>query len=137
MEKPIKILQIQAECKEIKASLIMAPLYWTIRVSKIIKLTVCDHFGIDEEGIVGKCRKTKYVEAKRCYVWFMRHLTKCTMSVIGETINIPDHTSILNHFQRAEGLLEVHDEKFVYQVTRIYERLKPLLDEKLHRNTEA
>jgi len=71
-----------------------------------IKKTVAFYFGMNTEVLDAKTRKREIVQARQIAMYFCKHETKNSLSVIGEKIGNKDHATVLHACKTVSNLVE-------------------------------
>jgi len=70
-----------------------------------IQKTVCDYFKLDPKEIQAKSRKREIVQARQIAMYFSKHLTTYSLSMIGAEIGGKDHATVLHSYKTVKDLI--------------------------------
>lgn len=83
-------------------------------ISKVTHIEIAD--------IMGKCRKSNIVEARRIVCYILRDKHKYSWCTIRELMGFGDHTSVLNHCKNHINL--TYDRNYQHRYNQIIEELE-------------
>jgi len=89
---------------------------------EFIQQTVCEHFEIGFEDIVGKTRKREIVQARQMAMYFSKKYTELSLKGIGSAFGGRDHSTVIHACQTVQNLAET-DKEFQQNVADIEKQL--------------
>jgi chromosomal replication initiator protein len=88
-----------------------------------IRDLVCEHFSLSVDAISTRSRKREVVQARQIAMYLSKHLTKNSLSSIGDLIGQRDHATVLHACKIVTDLMEI-DKSFRMSVKEIEQKLK-------------
>lgn len=76
----------------------------------IIFSAVCNYYQLKPEGVKGKCRSVKLVEARQVYCYMCKLYTKASLKEIASLIGNRDHTTAIHSIQQAHAHIKMEPE---------------------------
>lgn len=73
---------------------------------ELIKLEVCEHFGIELEELQGKRRDRRFVGPRQVAMFLGRQLCDATLSEVAQSFGKKDHTTVLHACGKVEKALD-------------------------------
>jgi chromosomal replication initiation ATPase DnaA len=87
----------------------------------IILDIVCDEYGLTRTELKSRCRKRFILEARQIAMYFMREITNCNYTNIGETFG-QHHVTAMNGITQVNNMF-VYDSLFKQQVDQINRKI--------------
>lgn len=85
---------------------------------EILKSTICEHYAVNDEEIMGRSRLGHIVEARRMFCYLSRMLTPKSLKVIGKKID-RDHATVLHQFNNVAGYVHISDSSIISDIDTI------------------
>ena len=85
---------------------------------EILKNTICEHYAVNDEEIMGRSRLGHIVEARRMFCYLSRMLTPKSLKVIGKKID-RDHATVLHQFNNVAGYVHISDSSIISDIDTI------------------
>ena len=85
---------------------------------EILKTTICEHYAVNDEEIIGRSRLGHIVEARRMFCYLSRMLTPKSLKVIGKKID-RDHATVLHQFNNVAGYVHISDSSIISDIDTI------------------
>ena len=85
---------------------------------EILKSTICEHYAVNDDEIMGRSRLGHIVEARRMFCYLSRMLTPKSLKVIGKKID-RDHATVLNQFNNVAGYVHISDSSIISDIDTI------------------
>ena len=85
---------------------------------EILKNTICEHYAVNDEEIIGRSRLGHIVEARRMFCYLSRMLTPKSLKVIGKKID-RDHATVLHQFNNVAGYVHISDSSIISDIDTI------------------
>jgi chromosomal replication initiation ATPase DnaA len=85
---------------------------------EILKSTICEHYAVNDDEIMGRSRLGHIVEARRMFCYLSRMLTPKSLKVIGKKID-RDHATVLHQFNNVAGYVHISDSSIISDIDTI------------------
>jgi chromosomal replication initiation ATPase DnaA len=85
---------------------------------EILKSTICEHYAVNDDEIMGRSRLGHIVEARRMFCYLSRMLTPKSLKVIGKKID-RDHATVLHQFNNVAGYVHISDNSIISDIDTI------------------
>lgn len=85
---------------------------------EILKNTICEHYAVNDDEIMGRSRLGHIVEARRMFCYLSRMLTPKSLKVIGKKID-RDHATVLHQFNNVAGYVHISDSSIISDIDTI------------------
>ena len=85
---------------------------------EILKTTICEHYAVNDDEIIGRSRLGHIVEARRMFCYLSRMLTPKSLKVIGKKID-RDHATVLHQFNNVAGYVHISDNSIISDIDTI------------------
>lgn len=85
---------------------------------EILKSTICEHYAVNDDEIIGRSRLGHIVEARRMFCYLSRMLTPKSLKVIGKKID-RDHATVLHQFNNVAGYVHISDSSIISDIDTI------------------
>ena len=85
---------------------------------EILKSTICEHYAVNDDEIMGRSRLGHIVEARRMFCYLSRKLTPKSLKVIGKKID-RDHATVLHQFNNVAGYVHISDSSIISDIDTI------------------
>ena len=88
---------------------IISPNEKRVITPELITDIVGDHFDLTPADIIGKRRNSQIAFPRQIVMYLCRHMTDCTLKIIGQYLGGRDHTTIMNGINKIEAELETSE----------------------------
>ena len=85
---------------------------------EILKNTICEHYAVNDDEIMGRSRLGHIVEARRMFCYLSRMFTPKSLKVIGKKID-RDHATVLHQFNNVAGYVHISDSSIISDIDTI------------------
>ncbi len=88
---------------------IISPNEKRVITPELITDIVADHFDLTPADIIGNRRNSQIAFPRQIVMYLCRHMTDCTLKIIGQYLGGRDHTTIMNGINKIEAELETSE----------------------------
>ena len=88
---------------------IISPNEKRVITPELITDIVADHFDLTPADIIGNRRNSQITFPRQIVMYLCRHMTDCTLKIIGQYLGGRDHTTIMNGINKIEAELETSE----------------------------
>ena len=88
---------------------IISPNEKRVITPELITDIVSDHFDLTPADIIGNRRNSQIAFPRQIVMYLCRHMTDCTLKIIGQYLGGRDHTTIMNGINKIEAELETSE----------------------------
>ena len=88
---------------------IISPNEKRVITPELITDIVADHFDLTPADIIGNRRNSQIAFPRQIVMYLCRHMTDCTLKIIGQYLGGRDHTTIMNGINKIESELETSE----------------------------
>lgn len=88
---------------------IISPNEKRVITPELITEIVADHFDLTPADIIGNRRNSQIAFPRQIVMYLCRHMTDCTLKIIGQYLGGRDHTTIMNGINKIEAELETSE----------------------------